>query len=128
MGLPVQKLSPPGMRGDQFDIYTHDDPATCNASALGLCVATTCRRSVACGEKLHEAVMNSWIIPVSLSPVAVTVVRPSIVPRGWGCPGPAESTAVWSQTDTLPTDIDLTRITAAHNRRGFASAPWKPSP
>lgn len=27
----------------------------------------------------------------------------------------------WSQTDNLPADIDLTHITAAHNRHGVAS-------
>jgi len=27
----------------------------------------------------------------------------------------------WSQTDNLPADIDLTHITAAHNRHGNAS-------
>lgn len=27
----------------------------------------------------------------------------------------------WSQTDDLPADIDLTHITAAHNRHGIAS-------
>ena len=33
----------------------------------------------------------------------------------------ADNMDEWSQTDNLPTDIDLTHITAAHNRHGIAS-------
>ena len=34
---------------------------------------------------------------------------------------PAGNMDEWSQTDNLPADIDLTHITAAHNRHGIAS-------
>lgn len=34
---------------------------------------------------------------------------------------PAGNRDEWSQTDNLPADIDLTHITAAHNRHGIAS-------
>lgn len=61
---------------------------------------------------------------------------PSVVPRGGVCSGrywgllparPVDNMDEWSQTDN-PTDIDLTHITAAHNRQGIASPADKHSP